>query len=473
MRATSLRRESGFTIIEVMVAAVVLLVGIIAVLTLLDASSRAQAATRARDAGTNLARELVEASRNVPYEKASAPGISGELQRLPGLADSSPGGVYTVSRRNTLYTVSIDVCVMDDPKDGGGPRASTATFCASSAPAGTADKNPEDYKRVTVNLTWERDGYTTRLRQTGLLNNPGSASGPAVRTIVPRGYAPPYVVSSDVSTVTVDLTTSSVPATVGWLLDGTRQPGAVTRNGPTGLAWQFDWPVGLLDDGAYIVSAEAFDQFGVSGPGRQETVILNRFAPRRPTRVTGGRTQFGTVEIEWSANSERDVVGYQVFRVGQTTPVCPIETQQLDTVCTDTSPPGDAELVYYVRAYDKDTSGNPRASSDSLPVRVTTSNSGPYPVTSLSLAALANGSVKLTWKRPSPEDPDAGDSASFFRIYRDGKALVNRYDRYFDDTGATTVSWTDLATGGTKHTYWVTTVDQHYAESSFVGPVGG
>lgn len=473
MRAPNLRREHGFTMIEVMAAAVVLFIGVLAVFTLLDVSNRAGAATRSRDAGTNLARELIEAARNVSYEKVSAPGVTSELQRLPGLADSVPGSAYTIVRRNTLYTVNIDVCVMDDPKDGGGTRASTATFCSNSAPAGTADKNPEDYKRVTVSLSWQRDGRTSRVQQIGLLNNPGSASGPAVRTIVPRGYAAPYVVSTAVSSVTVDLTTSSAPTTVGWLLDGTRQPGTVSKNGATGLAWQFDWPISSLDDGAYILSAEAFDQYGVSGPGRQETVILNRFAPRKPIRVTGGRTKFGTVEIEWTANSERDVVGYQVFRQGDSTPVCAIATQQLETVCTDPSPPSDASLAYYVRAYDRDTSGNLRASSDSLPVLVTTLNADPFPVTDLTLSALADGSVKLTWTRPSPQDPDVGDSVSFFRIYRDGKALVNRYERYFDDTGSSSVSWTDIATGGTTHTYWVTSVDEHYAESTFVGPVSG
>ena len=50
---------------------------------------------------------------------------------------------------------------------------------------------------------------------------------------------------------------------------------------------------------------------------------------------------------------------------------------------------------------------------------------------------------------------------------------MNRYERYFDDTGGAMVTWTDIATGGTTHDYWVTTVDQQYAESTFVGPVTG
>ena len=362
---------------------------------------------------------------------------------------------------------------MDDPKDGGGPRPTTATFCANSAPTGTADKNPEDYKRVTVSVSWTEQGRTRVSKQTGLINNPGSASGPAIRSLTPVGYTAPFVVTTDVNAVTWDVTTSSKPATIGWLLDGTRQTGAVTQNGPTGLAWRFDWNMKTLDDGAYVVAAEASDVYGVSGPGRQETIVLNRFVPRAPKQVTGGRTGFGTVEIEWTANSERDVVGYQVFRVGAATPVCEITTQKLDTFCTDTSPPSDATLEYYVRAYDKDTSGNLRASADSTHLLVTKDNTAPFEVTGLTLQTLASGDTKLTWSRAVPEDPDAGDSVSFFRIYRDGTALGDRYERYFDGNGSPSVTWTDTGTGGTPHSYWVTAVDQQYRESPFAGPVTG
>jgi hypothetical protein len=189
--------------------------------------------------------------------------------------------------------------------------------------------------------------------------------------------------------------------------------------------------------------------------------------------VTGGRTNFGTVEIEWTANSERDVIGYQVMRQGESTPVCAIATQQLNTTCTDTSPPDGPLAIYYVYAYDKDPSGNLRASHASSPLFVTEFNRPPHPPTGLTLARLSDGSVKLTWNRPDPQDPDLGDSANFFRIYRDGKALVNRYDRYFDDTNGSTLTWTDTTAGASAQTYYVTTVDEHYAESEHVGPVTG
>jgi prepilin-type N-terminal cleavage/methylation domain-containing protein len=466
--AAASRDQSGFTLIEVMVASFMLLVGILAVIGLLNAANGATNRTRAHDTATNLARELIEGARSVPYEKVSSPGVIAELQRLPSLEDTD-GGAYTLRRDSTTYTLDISVCVMDDPKDGGGPRpaGASATFCANSVAAGTADKNPEDYKRVTVTTQWTEGTRTRRVSQTGIINNPGSASGPAIRSLVPRGFASPYTVLTDLDTVTIDLTTSSKPATLAWMLDGSRQPGAVTPNGATGLVWQFDWPIKTLDDGAYVIGAEAYDVYGVSGPGRQETVVLNRFGPRAPKEVTGGRTKFGTVEVEWTANSERDIIGYQVFRVGSSTPVCPIASQELKTFCTDYSPPATGPLEYYVRAYDRDASGNPRASAESPHLTVVDTNTPPNKVTNLTLSKLANGDTKLTWQRPSPEDPDAGDAISFFRIYRDGFTLSDRYDRYFDYSGSGSVSWTDTDTDGSLHTYWVTAVDQHYAESAF------
>jgi prepilin-type N-terminal cleavage/methylation domain-containing protein len=469
------RRQAGFTLIEVMVAALVLVVGILSVIGLLNAANGATNRTREHDSATNLARELIEGARSIPYERVSSPGVIAELQNLPGLEDID-GGSYTLRRGAVTYTVGIDVCIMDDPKDGGGPRpaGASATFCGNSAPTGTADKNPEDYKRVTVTATWKDKQRTRHVEQTGIINNPGSASGPAIRSLVPRGYASPYTVLTDLNSITIDLTTSSKPATLAWMLDGTRQPGAITPNGPTGLVWQFDWPIKTLDDGAYVIGAEAYDVYGVSGPGRQETVVLNRFSPRAPTEVTGGRTKFGTVEIEWTANSERDIIGYEVFRVGAASPICPIATQELKTFCTDYSPPASGPLEYYVRAYDRDPSGNPRAGDASSPsLTVVDTNTSPYEVTNFTLTKLASGDTKLSWQRPSPEDPDTGDSIAFFRIYRDGSALSDRYDRYFDLSGSSDVSWTDTETGGASHTYWVTAVDQHYAESPFGPPLVG
>jgi prepilin-type N-terminal cleavage/methylation domain-containing protein len=467
------RSDSGFTLIEVLVAMTVLLIGVLGTVTVMVASAHVNNSDRQSDAATNLARDLVEAAHSVPYDQLADTTVDGQLQQLPGLADASGGG-YDILRGGVDYGVTVDVCTMDDPADGGGPRVAGTTFCAQSAAPGTADRNPDDYKRLTVTVTWRGgNGVARSVTQTGTVDNPGSANGPAIQSIAPRGYTAPYVVTNQLTTsITVDATTSSKPATINWLLDGTVQQPAPVMNGSSGLSWTWTWNIGTPDtgvlDGAYVLSAEAFNQYGLSGPGRQETITLNRRQPFKPRQVTGGRTNFGTVEIEWTANSERDIIGYSVERSDGTV-VCPLTTQKLDTLCVDQSPPATSPLTYTVYAWDKDPTGALRKGDASDPLIVTTGDQPPYPPTNLTATRGADGTVTLTWKRPSPQDPDLGDSVAFYRIYRDGQALTDRYDRWFDDSN--TVTWQDTATGGTTHTYWVTAVDQHYAESPYLGPV--
>ncbi len=297
-----------------------------------------------------------------------------------------------IRRDGVDYTVVFDVCIMDDAKDGGGTRPSSATFCANSVAPGTADKNPEDYKRVTVTTTWTRDGRAVASRAVRRRQQPRLGQRPG------DPYADPA--RSDAAALRRDLERddawSSTPRpprgrTAGnWLLDGTVK-GPLIENGSTGLAWMFTWNIGPVDtgtlDGQYIVAAEAVRQ-GVSGPGRSETVVLNRRQPFAPQQVTGGRTNFGTVEIEWNANKERDIIGYQVVRVTPDDPdtvVCPLVTQQLVTTCVDTAPPDVANLGYVVYAYDRDpATGTPRAGDVSTPtLDVTKTNTAPFAPTNL------------------------------------------------------------------------------------------
>ena len=55
--------QRGFTIVEVMVAMAILLVGLLGTVAMIDGANATTASTRGREGATNLARELVEASR--------------------------------------------------------------------------------------------------------------------------------------------------------------------------------------------------------------------------------------------------------------------------------------------------------------------------------------------------------------------------------------------------------------------------
>jgi hypothetical protein len=303
-----------------------------------------------------------------------------------------------------------------------------------------------------------------------------------VSSIVPLGWAAPYEVITVVPKLTFEITTSSPAKTVSWSVDGTKQATEPTQSDATGLRWGVDWPVETLDDGPYVITADAFDENGVSGPSRTETITLNRYLARKPRDVAGGWNGAGSIDIEWSANTERDIIGYEVERTDQNGVetgqiVCGFVAQKLDTSCIDTSPPAGDPLYYHVRAYDKAPgTGAPRPGEWSdPPLSVVRSNQPPFAPLNLSASTTNTGTssavVTLTFGRPVPQDPDTNDSIAFFRIYRDGTRVADRYDRWYGNGASLT--WQDIHTGGSSHTYYVTSVDTDYGESAIVGPVSG
>jgi prepilin-type N-terminal cleavage/methylation domain-containing protein len=477
--------QAGFTLIEVLVAMFVLLVGVLGALTLVNRANATTSANQAREAATNLAREVIETARSVPYEKLAGASIASTLQSSPGLADASTNPGWQIRRRNYTFTVSVSSCVYDDPRDG---VAAThdATFCADSATtpsvAGApADKNPEDYKRVRADMTWTQRSVAREVHQVELINNPGSAGATAVRSLAPDTPTVNPVTSG--TTANFILTTSSTPYTLHWLLDGASQ-GPVTNG--SGNTWRFSWPLGNASDagsvvdGTYVVSAEAFNQYGQAGASKSYTLTINRRAPERVTGVAGGRTADASaphgdvVFIEWLPNRDLDITGYTVYRRDASGPVvvCPAPVK---LQCVDRDPPDADSVHYYVVASDLDPvtlatrAGAAPPTDGSGDLVVTKGDTPPNPVEGLSGTADADGNVTLRWTRAAIADPDAGDSVDFYRIYRDGIAVGDPYARW--DDNSSTVTWTDSNTGGARHSYWVTAVDNHYGESTPAGPV--
>jgi type IV pilus assembly protein PilV len=119
--------EDGYTIVEVMVAVVMLVVGVLAMLVMIEGSLASTDRTTSREQATNLARDLLERARQVPYARTTttaAPGaIAATLPENPAVSGSS----FVVRRRNVNYSVTVSACSIDDPSDGAG--VGNATFC--------------------------------------------------------------------------------------------------------------------------------------------------------------------------------------------------------------------------------------------------------------------------------------------------------------------------------------------------------
>jgi len=120
--------ETGFTIVEVMVAVLMLVTGVLAMLTMIEGSLSSTSRTTAREQATNLARDVVERAREVPYAAtttgSAAVAIAARLPETPAVSGSN----FVVQRRNVTYAVSISACSIDDPSDGAGV-AGSGTFC--------------------------------------------------------------------------------------------------------------------------------------------------------------------------------------------------------------------------------------------------------------------------------------------------------------------------------------------------------
>ena len=464
-RTASLADERGFTLVEVVVAAAILLVGVLGVLTLLDAANAATSRNKKREAATNLAREAIEAGRAVPFPDLIPPELLAQLQAQPGLGDATPGAAWEIKRRGTTFALTASVCSVDDGASADGYGDHTGGFfCSDSSSTGTADTNPDDYKRLAITVSWKDGTADKSVKQEAVINNPGSAFAPAIKTLT--GNPPPPITSPTTNAIVFTATTSSVAQQITWALDGVERG---TVNGPAST-FGFTWDLDGIVDGTYLVSAQAYDRYGESGAGRVLTVRINRAAPLAPTGMTGGLNKHwsGLVELEWNPSPERDVTGYRVYRMrgASANPngddrICSTSVDDASpTSCQDLSAPTGARY-YVVAGAPARTGTGLEWGAPSAIVDTSVANAAPLPPASLTATRLASGGVTLSW----PAATDADGTIRYYRIYGDdNSSYTKRIDR--TGTGAD-LSWTNDTPGAADRTYWVTAVDDRLAESDF------
>jgi hypothetical protein len=146
--------ERGFTLVEVLVAFFLLMVGMAGTALMLNTANATTAGTKAREQGIALQREVVEAARSIPYDELTPTSVVSAVQAKPGLGKLAPTdttwrfrrGEVTengVTRGGVIYTVTLGVCSVDDPSDGTGAH-DPASFCA----AGTSSTTPERCRQL-------------------------------------------------------------------------------------------------------------------------------------------------------------------------------------------------------------------------------------------------------------------------------------------------------------------------------------
>jgi len=471
---TRLRGERGFTLVEVMVTMLILVVGIAGALALIDGANARTVMNKQREAGNALSREIIEAARSVPYRNLNPGSAVTTVQSIPGLADTTPlTTAWTVERRKTVYTVTMSVCTVDDDQDGLGD-ISGGGFCGGGG--GTADRNPDDYKRVTVNVAWTHRGVTRSVKQAGIVNNEASTAGPALEIIsqVPGGEQITTNPSRVEFKVQADPDTVAIRFAVDGVIQGTSSSTSATFN------WDINVGAHHVPDGTYVVSFTAFDAEDTPGPTRSRTIRLNRDVPSGPGDVFGGfnpRIGFSDnhdiVEIQWARNNEPDVKGYRVYRKLATgdeiVPGCDFATIATQTECTDLNPPAGPSTEYWVRAIDENPfTGGTREGADSIHLPAV--RAGTQPNQPASLTATQDGEdVLLSWPdAPAVTPPYGGSDVIFYRVYRDGTLLDKRIAR----TGLESLTaYRDVGAAAGGHEYYVSSVDENFSESAPLGPV--
>jgi Tfp pilus assembly protein PilV len=477
----ALTAEDGFSIIELMVAIVILIIGVLGTVSLVVGANSATGSNRAREAATNLTREIIEDVRAVPYGQIDPTNTAAAIATLTG-GTAQANGTVTYTRRNVSFTSTPTLCYVDDAKDGYGSHAG-ATFC--NADTGTTDSFAQDYKRFTVVTRWTAQGRSGTARQSAVINDPGSSFAPRITDLRMTGPTActgnPACTQIDTgvsSTATFSVTTSVPAATVTWFVND-QQMGTATGSG---TSWTFSWSLGITPTGTYTVSAQA--NAGKDGPARDILVPIKTFIIGPPTNPFGGINQLwsGVDELNWTPVNGT-VLGYEVERLVGGVWSSPIACYDVTGTTSSLRPTGSycfdklgsgATQYRIWTVYSKNNTAT--RSLTSANVTISSTNLRPCPPPSLT----GNSNGIETWTRPTTSVAGSCDATrlSFYRVYKyvsnSGAAppnsVVTTGARAFLTSGPNVLTWTD--TSNTNKTfYWVTSVDTTNAESTLVGPV--
>ena len=424
MHTVDLSDESGFSLVEILVAAFVLVAGALVAFSLIDGANKSISLNSARIGATNLGRELVEYGRATDYDSLQPSLLVAALQTRAG----GTGTPWTVERRGVRYTVEASVCTFDDAKDGlaAAPPANACPAAAPIAGVTTVEQNPDDFRRVTFVMTWKVRGRTASATQSALIVNPAGGLGPRVTGLEP---ASSEVTSDSATSWSPTLLTTDSAVAVRWIVDDGVSQGDAT-GGPT--SWGLSWPLGAprtdpLDvdgtwvvDGTYSLQAQATSSRGIPGEARVATVRVNRHAPAVVPGLAGGfNARHGIVDMHWRRDPESDLIGYRVERSDGAV-VCGPTTdgrEWASTSCIDHSPPSSNSVKYTLYAIDcapqSLTSCTPRKGvASTLPVKLAAADAPAAPEL-ITAARTPEGLPQLDWP-----DPPAGSYVAFYLIYR-------------------------------------------------------
>lgn len=461
------RQEQGFTIVEVIVATLVIVIGLLTAYLALNVAVHSSSDVRQREEGVSLARQITEDARSISFSQLSSSTITSTLQGYPGLANSGSGSTWTIQRAGYTYTVAPSLTDITDPKDTTG-----AT----------------DIKQFSVTVTWTTyQGNTHQYTETATVSRAGQDPGLQASSLQlatpPWGSAgisgtqtAPVVTATGISSLDFTVTAPAGTDAIVWTLNGVKESSWNGSTPSSGTTWtSSSWSLSGISDGTYTVGAAAEDSSGVVGPAVTIPVRLIRNVPSAPS-VTGygfntnlPGSSSTAAEFQWAANPELNVVGYDIYngttKLCQTSLATSYASCGLGSAnvwcisplaCTYLNPPtASGSLTYTIKALYYDSSNTLQEGS---PTTVTLASGTPTPPSAPTIGALqgvapqTDGTAIITWTPPS-----GGTPVSFYRIYRDGTSYTSRYDTLSASSCSSVCSYDDV-NRSEAHSYYITAV---------------
>lgn len=226
----SVGTQDGFSLTEALVAVFVLVVGVLGTVAMVSAANDQTVRNLGEDAGNNLAREITEVARHIPFGQVqtAADAAASIRPHVPGSA-AAAGTSWTVTRRDRDYTVSVDACrilavgaggcttPVADPTEGAdadtailvdvlglagvdlgggipnalcgvfGPQFNLsvlpivgvdATTCANQGSQGSVPSDPPRLARVSVTVAWSDRGRARQVTNSALIVDPTTLAPP-------------------------------------------------------------------------------------------------------------------------------------------------------------------------------------------------------------------------------------------------------------------------------------------------------
>lgn len=454
-------REVGLSLMEVLVTMIIASIAFAAIVPLFVQAVQKTSADNMRNLALNLAQDKIERVRSLSYAVITAANLHAN--------GSNVGNQFgPPSPTNKLDPVTNKIVPVNLDDNGG--RQLIIRYDVQDA-TGTTDLTA--YKIVTVTVWWT--GKPTPVKPV-VLNTEvyGQYAGPqliAPLVVTPSPDANDWITQQDLASVTFSATVNSAQAGNTWgvsfvVSDPSGGLSSVTLSGTpvTGTQWSATWPVAIVPDGYYIVSATAYAKnpdgtAGVAGNTLTRDVRLER-KPPGPVALTALAGD-GAVNLSWGLLTSDQVVSYRVYRsdlAGQEVATTYKVVSDLTNCYRDTSVVNGH--TYYYKVIAVDVNGNLLALGDASVIEESASpaqilNPGYPPAVTVTSASYSAKSIPLMWS-------SAAGVAGYY-VYRNGGADPVQYV-----AASAAPTWTDSDVDwGTTYTYTI----RGLSSVGVVGPI--